>query len=224
MTTWRTSSSRPISRVGRIAVIAIALVLGGLVATAPAARASASPVTAAFLHGEVGSYVFAGQASYTTVTASVYGTNGLQITMGGTYTLTLRNANDGPFAVGDYQIAGLIGQHLDQPTADLDGAGRGCGSAATGRFLIDQLSWSGTTVTALAVRFEFHCEGGDPAVFGTGDCIALASRPDLLKNGVYAVRQGGVLFGNVASFLREKPLTPFRPQRFIICAPHRSQI
>jgi selenide, water dikinase len=52
----------------------------------------------------------------------------------------------------------------------------------------------------------------DPAVFGTGDCVAFESRPGLAKNGVYAVREGAILFDNVAAFLREKPLRPFRPQ------------
>jgi selenide,water dikinase len=57
----------------------------------------------------------------------------------------------------------------------------------------------------------------DPAVFGTGDCISLESRPDMLKNGVLAVREGRVLLDNVTRFLREKPLRPFRPQRICLC-------
>ena len=57
----------------------------------------------------------------------------------------------------------------------------------------------------------------DPAIFGTGDCIGLESHPDLLKNGVYAVRQGGILFDNVARFLHDEPLTPFSPQRRCLC-------
>jgi len=56
----------------------------------------------------------------------------------------------------------------------------------------------------------------DPAVFGTGDCVSFVSRPDLPRNGVYAVRQGAVLFENVPAFLQEKPLQPFRPQRFTL--------
>jgi selenide, water dikinase len=55
---------------------------------------------------------------------------------------------------------------------------------------------------------------GHASVFGTGDCITLASRPDLLKNGVYAVREGGVLFRNVRNFLQEKPLEDFAPQKW----------
>ena len=52
----------------------------------------------------------------------------------------------------------------------------------------------------------------NPEVFGTGDCITFESQPKLPKNGVYAVREGAVLFDNVAAFLREKPLRPFKPQ------------
>lgn len=56
----------------------------------------------------------------------------------------------------------------------------------------------------------------DPTVFGTGDCVAFESYPQLPKNGVYAVRQGAVLFDNVAALLRKQPLRPFRPQRFCL--------
>jgi selenide,water dikinase len=57
----------------------------------------------------------------------------------------------------------------------------------------------------------------DPAVFGTGDCVAFRAYPELPRNGVYAVRQGAVLFDNVGAFLREMPLQPFRPQRWCLC-------
>jgi selenide,water dikinase len=58
---------------------------------------------------------------------------------------------------------------------------------------------------------------GNPAIFGTGDCVSFPAYPDLPRNGVYAVRQGAVLFDNIASFLKEKPLLPFRPQRRCLC-------
>ncbi len=57
----------------------------------------------------------------------------------------------------------------------------------------------------------------EPSIFGTGDCISLRSHPDLLKNGVYAVREGAILFENVSRFLHEKPLVRFRPQRLCLC-------
>lgn len=56
-----------------------------------------------------------------------------------------------------------------------------------------------------------------PAVFGTGDCVAFESHPGLPRNGVYAVRQGAVLFDNIGAFLREEPLRPFRPQARCLC-------
>ena len=57
----------------------------------------------------------------------------------------------------------------------------------------------------------------DPSVFGTGDCVHFPAYPTLLKNGVHAVRQGAVLFDNIAAHLRETPLRPFRPQRHCLC-------
>jgi selenide,water dikinase len=56
----------------------------------------------------------------------------------------------------------------------------------------------------------------DPALFGTGDCVAFPAYPALPRNGVYAVRQGAVLFDNLGAFLRERPLRPFRPQRICL--------
>ncbi|HKI31399.1 MAG TPA: selenide, water dikinase SelD, partial [Gemmataceae bacterium] len=56
----------------------------------------------------------------------------------------------------------------------------------------------------------------DPAVFGTGDCVAFESYPGLPKNGVHAVREGGVLFDNVASVLKDREPRPFRPQRYCL--------
>jgi selenide, water dikinase len=53
-------------------------------------------------------------------------------------------------------------------------------------------------------------------VFGTGDCVAFESYPGLPRNGVHAVRQGRVLFDNVAAVLREQAPRPFRPQRWCL--------
>jgi selenide,water dikinase len=56
----------------------------------------------------------------------------------------------------------------------------------------------------------------DARIFGTGDCVGFSGYPELQKNGVHAVREGAVLFDNVAAFLHEKPLRPFRPQGFCL--------
>jgi selenide,water dikinase len=58
---------------------------------------------------------------------------------------------------------------------------------------------------------------GDSAVFGTGDCVAFDAYPDLPRNGVYAVREGAVLFDNITSLLQDRPLRLFRPQRRYLC-------
>lgn len=57
----------------------------------------------------------------------------------------------------------------------------------------------------------------DRAIFGTGDCVDFEAYPDLLKNGVHAVRQGAVLFDNIAALLRDQPLRAFEPQRYCLC-------
>jgi selenide,water dikinase len=57
----------------------------------------------------------------------------------------------------------------------------------------------------------------DAAIFGTGDCVDFEAYPTLQKNGVHAVRQGDVLFDNIAAFLHERPLRPFEPQRYCLC-------
>lgn len=56
----------------------------------------------------------------------------------------------------------------------------------------------------------------EPSVFGTGDCISLQNHPGLSKNGVYAVRQGLILFENIRNFLFDRSLIPFKPQRICL--------
>jgi NADH dehydrogenase FAD-containing subunit len=51
-----------------------------------------------------------------------------------------------------------------------------------------------------------------PEIFGGGDCISFQKRP-LDKVGVYAVRQGPVLYRNLLAALEGKKLTPFEPQK-----------
>ena len=57
-------------------------------------------------------------------------------------------------------------------------------------------------------------EGHDD-IFAAGDVIAFAPRP-LPKAGVYAVRAGPVLAGNLRRTVDRRPLLPFRPQRSIL--------
>jgi NADH dehydrogenase FAD-containing subunit len=55
-----------------------------------------------------------------------------------------------------------------------------------------------------------------PYVFGAGDCVSLAGYPDLPKNGVYAVRQGPLLWKNIKRLITGRPLVPFKPQKMFV--------
>lgn len=63
----------------------------------------------------------------------------------------------------------------------------------------------------LRVRDTLQSLGGD-AIFGAGDCIAIEGCP-LPKVGVFGVRQGPVLLGNLLAALEGQPLASFVPQQ-----------
>ncbi|TWT07994.1 pyridine nucleotide-disulfide oxidoreductase [Planococcus sp. CPCC 101016] len=52
-----------------------------------------------------------------------------------------------------------------------------------------------------------------PEIFGAGDCINIDRYPSLPKNGVYAVRQGPILWTNLNKCLSEDKLNVFNPQK-----------
>ncbi len=51
-----------------------------------------------------------------------------------------------------------------------------------------------------------------PEIFGGGDCIAIKGKR-LHRVGVYGVREAPILFRNLLTTLRDKPLTQFKPQK-----------
>ncbi|GAB3399888.1 DUF4214 domain-containing protein [Massilia agilis] len=59
---------------------------------------------------------------------------------------------------------------------DWSGAGRGCGDE-TGWFVVDSVTYEGTTLKALDLRFEQHCQGGEPALRGRIRWSALDNTP-----------------------------------------------
>ncbi len=51
----------------------------------------------------------------------------------------------------------------------------------------------------------------DPRIFGGGDSVSFKGQP-LTRLGVFAIRQGPVLFHNLQAFLRGEPMQAFEPQ------------
>jgi hypothetical protein len=75
---------------------------------------------------------------------------------------------DGIFALEVGYYAGLHRYPFHNPAKgglDWSGNGRGC-NTLTGWFAIDRIVYIGTTVKELDMRFEQHCEGGEPALHG----------------------------------------------------------
>jgi NADH dehydrogenase FAD-containing subunit len=52
-----------------------------------------------------------------------------------------------------------------------------------------------------------------PFIFGAGDCVTMVNYPTLPKNGVYAVRQGPVLWNNLKRFISGESCEKFKPQK-----------
>lgn len=52
-----------------------------------------------------------------------------------------------------------------------------------------------------------------PDIFGAGDCVSIDRYPALAKNGVYAVRQGPVLWNNLKNSFSTGKLECFKPQK-----------
>ncbi|MBH0231592.1 FAD-dependent oxidoreductase [Halobacillus yeomjeoni] len=50
-------------------------------------------------------------------------------------------------------------------------------------------------------------------MFGAGDCVTMEEYPQLAKSGVYAVRQGPVLWENLNHYLKREPLKEYDPQK-----------
>ena len=117
------------------------------------------------------------------------------IGQGGSYTytpadsLTMVSAPGGRLSVsingnenwnGDFQAMNFLGQlevgyygdlqryPFHNPVAgglSWSGEGRGC-NTLTGWFVVDSVTYDGTTLTAIDLRFEQHCEGGTAALNG----------------------------------------------------------
>ena len=102
----------------------------------------------------------------------------------GSWSFSFDTASGAPFAPGSY--AGATRYPFNSPTQpglDASGDGRGC-NVSSGRFVVYEAAFTGTTVDKLAVDFEQHCENAQPALFGfvrIGSDVAI---PDSDGDGV----------------------------------------
>jgi hypothetical protein len=161
--------SRP--RVAASLVVAIAMAVSGL-ATAPSPVRAAGANTALSLDSEPGDWVGSGQQwAYTPPTATFvnnpYGPGVMSIQVFGAevWYATIAAPTGGELAVGAYEDAY---RSADATHAGLDvgGNGHGC-NTSTGRFEITEIDHDlDGNITTIALTFEQHCEGGDPALFG----------------------------------------------------------
>ena len=184
--TWGSWSTRCQERALRRAVASVAslmVAVGVLVPmTSPAGAALASPTTAAFFDSEAGSFGGGGTPiTFSSVTdddtytsPSSYGAgyvafnllNGKLGNASVNFWISFSSpTGTGPLLPGDYEGA-QSGHSATNPGLDVSGNGLGC-NTETGRFIVDDATYtSGGAVQTFSARFEFHCEGNDPALFG----------------------------------------------------------
>ena len=168
-------SARRLDRVAIVAVVVGLLAASAVTLAAPDASAQAvnpanlgSPLTSMFLDGEAGSTVTAGH-SYT-FTSPTGGHSGAAVTFTVDEASHAFNVSFAPITgesliVGTYTNA-MLAADVTHPGLSLSGDSANC-STATGTFSVDQvtLDGSGNPLT-FSARFEFHCNGETPAVFG----------------------------------------------------------
>lgn len=62
------------------------------------------------------------------------------------------------------------------------------------------------------VRSTLQFENYD-YIFGAGDCVTMSDHPELPKSGVYAVKQGPILFENLKNYMTAQTLIDYSPQK-----------
>lgn len=140
---------------------------------APAAGATPASGNYVYLKSDSGDYIGQGQTYvYTPSTASVALTtsgNRLGITVDGVggWTGTFMGMNSIARLEPGY-YPNLQRWPFHNPTTgglDWSGHGRGC-NTLTGWFVVDSVTYVGTVISSIDLRFEQHCEGGGPALRG----------------------------------------------------------
>jgi hypothetical protein len=126
-----------------------------------------------YLQSDVGDYIGAGQERLYTSTDTLFSVNASGARMN--LNLTGDDNWHGEF-VGMNTLTrlerGYYGDLTRAPFSnptkgglEWSGEGRGC-NTLTGWFVVDSVTYEGTTLTAIDLRFEQHCEGGVPALRG----------------------------------------------------------
>ncbi len=145
------------------------------VATATATAALNSSGSASFvtLQSDSGDYIGAGQSySYTSANAQISVTSSggtLHVAINGDDNWTADFAEPSSLSVlqpGTYaNLTRFAFRNAAVGGIDWSGDGRGCDNDL-GTLTIDQATYSGSTLTAIDLRFEQHCEGATPALRG----------------------------------------------------------
>ena len=171
-----------------LAVFAIILGLTGFTSTVSAA-------TFLFMDSEPGDFIGQGQIrDFTTedgnFSAFVNFDNGVSLDFDGTEFWFLDFAAPGavPLVPGVYEGATRYPfQSPTEPGLSVSGDGRGC-NTLTGRFIVLEAVYVGTTVDAFAADFEQHCEGAEPALFGSiryNSSIGFLPQTSITANGSF---------------------------------------
>lgn len=91
------------------------------------------------------------------------------------------------------------------------GEGRGCGTL-TGWFFIDSVTYDGDTLTAVELRFEQHCEGAGPALYGAirwdASDDSVAPGPTEPPAGLWEPPVGAVPATGSYAYLQSEPGDP----------------
>jgi hypothetical protein len=162
------SISRP--RVVASFVVALAMAASGLSAAPSPVRAAGS-VTALALDSEPGDWVGSGQQweyapPAATFTNYPYGPGVFSVVVWGTevWSAFVAAPTGDALAVGTYENA-QGSADATHPGLNVGGNGHGCASA--GRFEITEIDHDvDGNINSIALTFEQHCDGGDPALFG----------------------------------------------------------
>ena len=162
-------------RFATFGLLVTALATASLVTASPAAHATlGSPLTSAFLDSEPNDPAGGGQqlvlSTVTDTSGTLPGTTGATTWdlsgSGHTTTVSLASPLGQPLALGTYENAAGAPRTANQPLISVTADGNAC-TSFSGRFIVDEITTNVTgNLLTFSARFEQHCNGGDPALFG----------------------------------------------------------